>query len=251
MTKPRKWSLPNLIDEAKRYDTLSDFMKGSEGAYKAYLKMGRPEEVYSLFPLTKTYWTEETAKREASKYTSRWAFQKSSGGAYRFLWKRGLLEEIFPPRNTNKWCEDSVRIAAKGCKTRMEFKNKAPGAHKWAYNNGLLGDLFGHTDNTPLSDNNVVYLWKVEGYCNLFKVGVTSDRLGTHRIRFVCRKSGLKYESLYMFKTDRALNIEKEILSRFRQYDFNFSFSGSTEFVVIPPDDFTKLIKSLEGEIDG
>lgn len=232
--KPRKWTLEKLVEEASKYETLKDFRLNSEGAYKAYVKQGKPQEVSSVFKHFRGYWTEETAKLEAQKYKSRWEFQKNSGGAYRFLWKADLLSDVFGPYEIRSWCEDTVREAALGVPDRTTFKREFAGAHKFAYENNLLDELFGETYNTPCCDNNVVYIWRPKGYKKVYKIGITSDRLKDSRVKYVSKKSGLEVEEVIYLKVSNARELEARILSENKPYGFFPSFSGSTEFRVIP-----------------
>ena len=234
MITPRKWTLDNLITEASKYDTLKDFRKNSEGAYKAYLTQGKPKEVSQHFDDGRIAWTEVTALREAEKYESRWDFQRGSSGAYRFLWKLDLLDKVFPPLVVKSWDKSSVREAAKGVVDRTSFKRDFPGAHKFAYNNNMLDELFGDTFNTPKCDNDVVYFWRPSGYKNVYKVGITSKRLGNSRINYVANKSGLDVAEFFFVVTDDAKQLETKVLSENSEYGFFPKFSGSTEFRIIP-----------------
>lgn len=231
---PRKWTLDNLVREASKYKTLKDFRLNSESAYKSYISQGKPTEVSSIFEPFREYWTESAAKEEALKYGSRWHFQKNSGGAYRFLWKAGLLDEVFGPHEINTWCETSVREAAKDVPDRTTFKRDFAGAHKYAYERGLLNELFGDNHNTPSCDNNVVYIWRPKGFKKVYKVGVTSERLKDSRIKYVSRKSGLEVDEVIYLKTEDARSLEATILADNEPYSFFPSFSGSTEFRIIP-----------------
>ena len=233
MIIPRKWTLDNLINEANKYSTLKDFRTGSESAYKAYLTQGKPQEVSSLFCGVRTFWTEESATQEAKRYNSRWDFQQKSGGAYRFLWKLDLLDKVFIPAVKHSWCKNSVTIAAKDSVDRTSFKKAFPGAHKFAYNNRMLSELFGDTFNTPKCDNDIVYFWRPEGYKNVYKVGITSKRLGDERINYVANKSGLNIEELFFVVTEDAKLLESKVLEENEAYGFFPKFSGSTEFRVI------------------
>jgi hypothetical protein len=245
MLKPRKWTLDKIVEEASKYDSLKDFRIGSESAYKAYINQGKPLEVLSIFPDTRTYWTTDSAKEEALKYNSRWDFQCGSAGAYRFLWKLGELDSIFEEYSTNSWDKTSIELYAKLCSSRTEFKYNFPGAHKAAYQRGMLEGLFGETYNTPKCDYDVVYIWKPVGFTDVYKIGITSKRLGDRRIKYVCLKSGLDCDWCKFVYTPDAKEIETHLLNSFDHYVFQDSFSGSTEFRYIP--DIEEVIKSIEG----
>lgn len=231
---PRKWTLEKLIKEASKYKTLKDFRTYSESAYKSYVSQGKPAEVSSVFEPFREYWTEASAKQEALKYKSRWDFQQKSAGAYRFLWKANLLDEVFDPHEVNAWCEASVRKVAEGTPDRSTFKRDFAGAYKFAYYRGMLSELFGDNYNTPYCDNDVVYIWRPKGFKKVYKVGITSERLKDRRIKYVSRKSGLEVDEAIYLKTEDARSLEATILADNEPYGFFPSFSGSTEFRIIP-----------------
>lgn len=231
---PRKWTLERLVQEASKYKTLKDFRLSSESAYKSYVSQGKPVEVLSIFEPFREFWTEATAKQEALKYRRRWDFQQNSAGAYRFLWKADLLDEVFAPYEVNTWCEASVREAAKGVPNRSTFKRDFAGAYKFAYYRKMLSELFGDSYNTPSCDNDVVYIWRPKGFKKVYKVGVTSERLKDRRIKYVSRKSGLEVDEVIYLTAKDARALEATILSNNKPYGFFPSFSGSTEFRIIP-----------------
>ena len=176
-------------------------------------------------------WDDTSAIGEAKSYPDRWSFQKNSGGAYRYLWKRDLLGEAFPPLlQVNEWSYEVAKEKASECKHRTDFKIKCPGGHKWAYKRGLLSEFFGETYNTPECDNDVVYIWSVKGLPEVYKIGKTSDRLGVRRIKYTSRKGSIEAEKVWLFRTDQAKSVEKELLSIGKPYEFDHKFSGSTEF---------------------
>lgn len=184
-------------------------------------------------------WDIASAVEEARKYEDRWSFQKNSGGAYRFLWKKKLLGEAFAPLpEVNEWSYEVAKEKAAECKHRTDFKIKYPGGHKWAYNNGLLSEFFGDTYNTPECDNDVVYLWSVKGKPNVYKVGKTSRRLGLRRISYSCRKGNIEAEQVWLFNTTDAKGLERSLLTVGQSYDFDYKFSGSTEFRYMTDDEF-------------
>lgn len=96
--------------------------------------------------------------------------------------------------------------------------------------NGILSELFDNDRNTPECDNDVVYIWSVLGESNLYKIGKTSKRLGIRRISYACKKGNLVASKIWLFHTDDAKSLEKELLSFGQPHEFDYKFSGSTEF---------------------
>lgn len=235
--------METLQTEALKYSQLSDFRINSEGAYKAYVRLGKPESVVQHMKPFRGYWTVDSATEEASKYQDRWAFQQGSGGAYRFLWKMGLLDSIFgAPRAVQTWDRDSAKAAAGICRNRSEFKIKFPGAYKLSYNSNLLEEFFGKTLDTPFCDNDILYIWEARELGGVYKVGVTSSRLNLRRIKYVERKSNLTVDKIWLRKTSDARFLESKIKSRFDQFVFNNKFSGSTEFIKLERSELEELI---------
>lgn len=242
--------------ESSKYKTLSEFRKGCESAYKAFLDLGQPSGICDHLEKTRTVWDEASAIQEASKYSDRWSFQKNSAGAYRYLWKRDLLEQVFPALpDVTEWSYDLVKEKASECKHRTDFKMKYAGGHKWAYERGLLSELFGETYNTPECDNNVVYIWSVKNLPNVYKVGKTSDRLGIRRIKYTSRKGSIEAENIWLFHTSDAKSLEKDLLFIGQPYEFGYKFSGSTEFRQMTDTEFKQCLdicrQTSEGEING
>lgn len=238
-----RWTVETLQTEALKYSQLSDFRINSEGAYKAYVRLGKPESIVQHMKPFRGYWTVDSATEEASKYQDRWTFQQGSGGAYRFLWKMGLLDSIFgTPHDVQTWNRESARSAAGICRNRSEFKIEFPGAYKFSYKNDLLEEFFGETLDTPICDNDILYIWGIKELNGVYKVGITSSRLNLRGIRHVERKSNLTVDKIWLHKTSDARFLESKIKSRFPQFTFNNKFSGSTEFIKLGKSELEKLI---------
>lgn len=185
-------------------------------------------------------------RQEASKYTERYEFQKHSGGAYRYAFRNKMMDELFPHsyKEPVTWCHNSVREEAKKYQHRTDFKINASGAHKYAYKHGLLGELFGETYNTPLCDNDAVYIWKVKDL-PVYKIGITSRRLKDRRVKYVCRKGNLEYETLHLVTVENAALVERAMLSYGRPFEFDEPFSGSTEFRNLTEKEYKECLKIL------
>lgn len=233
---------------AKKAKTLKNFRQDYPNAYKAYLTRGKPEEATKELKTDRVKWTKETALSVAKTFSDRWSFQKGNGGAYRFLWKAGLLDEVFPAITTTKWDKENVAEVAKSCQHRHDLRVKHPGAYKFAYKNNLLKGLFGETKNIPNCDDNVLYIWAVKGVPNLYKIGVTSRRLRASRIKYSCRKGGLKASQIWVFYINNAKETEKTLLSLGTPYKFDSPFSGHTEFRVLTQEELQLCLDMAKKE---
>ena len=91
------WTRERCLEEMLKYETVSDFIRGSSGAYNAARKKGWLEdrEWKSGFARTAELnrkWTEETCRDEAKKYKSRSEFAKYGRGAYMAANDNGWLD---------------------------------------------------------------------------------------------------------------------------------------------------------------
>lgn len=95
-----KWLYDNTKEEASKYNQVTDFQRGSKGAYEAAKRNGWLDD---FFPETKhprrhnhSYWTYERCKKEASKYKRRQLFQLGNNGAYKAAWRNKWLDDFYP-----------------------------------------------------------------------------------------------------------------------------------------------------------
>jgi hypothetical protein len=77
--------------EAKKYNTLKEFRKGSQSSYIKSLKMGWLNDFSWLIKIPKIKWDEESSYQEALKYTTKKDFREKSIGAYKASKRNGWL----------------------------------------------------------------------------------------------------------------------------------------------------------------
>lgn len=229
----RKWSLEELKNEALKYTRRSDFQRHSAGAYSAAIKK-YPElldEIYGEY----FKWKEVDLKYAISKYKSKGELQKASGNLYSITLRRfpHLLDECFVPKRY-KWTEDSIIDAIELCKSRSQFLQQFPGAYR------AIERSFQHLRNLlppPIidgTDNDAVYIWRAVGQYYkgnaVYKIGITSSKLGISRIKGVSKVSGFEYDVVCCEAvTCSAMKLEKKLhlLGEDPQYS---GFNGSSEF---------------------
>lgn len=244
-----KWNFETLSDEISKYETLKEFRMGHNSAYGYARKHPRSEELFANLKKDRKWWCHDSVAVEAMKYSERYEFQKGSNSAYNYALKHDLLDTLFPHsvKETVSWDYESVREEAAKYKHRTDFKLNASGAHKHAYENGFLSELFGETFNTPECDNDCLYIWKVKGL-PVYKIGITSNRLGDRRIKYVCRKGGLECEWHSVFRTENARQIESKLLGVGRPFEFEEKFSGSTEFRNMSNEELETCLMIIESD---
>jgi hypothetical protein len=143
------------------------------------------------------------------------------------------------------WDLKSVAEEALKFNYREEFRVGAAGAAQWAVRNGVWDTVCAHMDLASKSDYDCVYIWKPEGFGDLYKVGVTSKRLRTKRIEYVAGNNGMNVELLYMKHSPDALTKEKEMLSLGRAAKLSRDFDGFSEFRHFSDAEFIECLRIM------
>lgn len=166
----KKWNYNTCYDEAKKYNSRSEFAAKSSASYKVACKNGWLSD-YSWFEdkhKPNGYWTKERCYEEATKYKSKVEFQQKCGSAYVTAKKNGWIDDYTwferPVVYNKKWTYETCLEEAKKYKTKTEFKNNNSGAYNVAYRNGWLDDY------TWLEDGNKIAVekrrkWNKETCC--------------------------------------------------------------------------------------
>lgn len=229
----KKWDRETLSVEARRYDRRVDFMRSRPGAYAAAIKR-HPDLLDEIFGEYFT-WKEEDVRRELSKYTSKGELQQKDGSMYSITLRRfpHLLKEYFDPVRFT-WNEESIRDAINLVSSRTEFHQLFPGASMAASKRfpHLLNEL--PQALIEGTDNDTVYIWRVLGMeldgIPIYKIGITSSRLGNKRISQVAKNKGLDYEIICCEKVSiSAMKIESKLLLLGEPVELG-NFNGGTEF---------------------
>lgn len=151
------WTPESCAKEALKYNTRSDFMKGSGSAYQYAAKHGIMDEICSHMVEKIHKWTKEECHAIAFQYKTKIEFRKANGAAYHYAEKKGFLNEICSHMTTIrcKWDKDNVLAIARTCTSRKEFSKNYHGAYKYALLNNLndeLDKIFGEPSNRPIDE---------------------------------------------------------------------------------------------------
>lgn len=96
-----------------------------------------------------------------------------------------------------------------------------------------------------------IYIWQIispkTGTSPLYKVGVTSERLGTTRIRDCAKSAGFCYNIIAIQKVDDARSVEKRILSLGEHVNVG-SFGGYTEVVSLSANQLSAALEIIKSE---
>ena len=230
-SKLADWSTDEaVLKEGRKYSSRYEFSKGSSRAYQTANKRGLLDQLY---PSKHSDWsTDEAVLEEGRKYSSRCEFQKGSYYAYLTARKRGLLDKLYPSKRSD-WSDDEA-VLKEGRKyfSRNEFRKESSGAYEAARRRDLL-DLISFPENNAASDNNAIYIWAALGQTynreQVYKIGVTSARLGTQRVEQCASACGVEFEILVCTEVNcKATDLEKQLLVLGDNPGFT-GFNGATE----------------------
>jgi len=218
-----------ILKEGRKYSSRGEFYKGSSSAYQAANKRGLLDQLYP--PLVTDWSSDESVLKEGRNYKSRSEFSKNNISAYQAANKRNLLDQLYSSLLTD-WSEEALLAEGVKYKSRYEFKKGNGRAYEAARRRDLL-DLIDFPENNARSDNNAIYIWAALGQTynreQVYKIGVTSARLGTQRIESVATSYDVEFEILVCTEVNcKATDLEKQLLVLGDNPGFT-GFDGSTE----------------------
>jgi hypothetical protein len=161
------WTYEKVQEEAKKYNTRSEFKKGCESAYYKALNNDWIDDITKHMVKReikpKGYWTYEKVEEEAKKYNKKVEFCKDSNSAYLVAFKNGWLDDITKHmirRKKNQhgyWTYDKLQEEAKKYDTYTEFQRVKRYAVEIAKKNGWLLDITKHMTNSKVEWDRIIY----------------------------------------------------------------------------------------------
>lgn len=140
------WNRERIIEEAKKYESISEFIEKSSGAYDAARDLEMIAQIKEFLPPRITYWTNEMLAKEARKYNSKSDFMRHSRKAYNVAHRRGILDDIcshMVALRTN-WTYDQLLAEAQKYDNRGDFYNGSHKAYSAAHKRGILNEICSH-----------------------------------------------------------------------------------------------------------
>jgi hypothetical protein len=236
MRKDTLWNKPLAFAEAKKHVTRRDFKKAASGCVKWLERNSLMNEACQH--MHKGFvWTFELVEVEAAKFDSRNEFHKGNSSAAQWAVKNNMMDKLFCHKLTS-WDFESVQLEALKYDHRDEFRQKSSGAAKWAIRNNVWDTVCSHMSLASRSDYDCVYIWKACGFSDLYKIGISSQRLGEKRIHQVAGKYGFDVEVVYLKNTSDALRLEAEMLKLGKPSDVLMKKDGFSEFRHLGVSDF-------------
>ena len=140
-----KWNRRTCEEEARKYNSASEFETKSSGAYAAALRHGWLKD-YVWFAILKNNWDKRTCFLEAQKYNTRGEFSKGCFGAYNKALKEGWIRDYFwlksrQSKPAGYWDNyDHCYEEAQKYRNIRAFQKGCSGAYSKAYKNGWIDD---------------------------------------------------------------------------------------------------------------
>lgn len=143
--KRRKYDRQTCFKEAQKYNTITEFEKGSKGACVAARANGWMKDYTWFTILWKEKWNKTTCYEEAKKYTKYEDFRINSGSAYATACKNGWIDDYdwLQRIRTRRgyWLDyDNCFHEAEKYNSMTEFMRKSSGAYASALRKGWTKD---------------------------------------------------------------------------------------------------------------
>ena len=141
------WNYETCFEEAKKYTCVTEFSRGSSGAYDKAMTNKWLKD-YTWFKRPENYnkkWNQETCFEEAKKYNNRSAFMEGSVGAYQVALKNGWLDDYSwmkrPEAKNRKWTLEICLEEAKKYGSMKAFRENNKSAYEVCVKNHWLDNF--------------------------------------------------------------------------------------------------------------
>ena len=241
--KNPKWNKDLLKGIAKQFSSRSEFADGNKPAYEASRLMGLLDD---WFGYKLNQWTENKIREESTRYNNRTDFAKASGSAYNAARRLGILSSLFESQ-LKSWNRDTITAVAKNCENKKQMKRKYASAYNAALRLNMIDELF--VNQISINTRDCVYLWSVKEELGLYKVGITSEKMGEYRIHQVAREANVTPQIVFLCNVgyEAAKKIENSMKKIGKPYKFSKKFYGYSEFRYMTPDEVCQCINLSKG----
>jgi len=254
INKPKGYWLikENVLNEAKKYKDRPEMKLKNNPAYVGLCKLDLCVEAFPADTKPNGYWTVERCFEAAKLYGDISEFSTGEHmRAYNMLCREGLITEASKHMSrkrvrNNHWTKKSCKKEALKYNTRNEFRKFASGAYSKASDESWLDEICAHM-GCGYKASDTVYIWKVAGFCDLYKIGLSNKRMCESRINIVAKSHGYKIENSWAFTVgvESAYMTEKECL-KFGRKAKVAKKDGYTEFRHLTCKQLNELLLKLE-----
>ena len=141
-----KWTKETVLEEAKKYNSLSQFKYNNNSAYSSARLNGWLKEITWFHrPIYTTKWSKDAVFEESKKYSKKYHFQKGCESAYQTARKNDWLKEMTWLKEDGhliKWTKDAVFEESKKYATRNSFRKGSSSAYHSALKNGWINEMY-------------------------------------------------------------------------------------------------------------
>jgi glutamate formiminotransferase len=208
--KPIYWTFDKVKQEAEKYNTRSEFSKGSPSAYNVAYKEKWLDDVtkhmYAPYkgPIRRSSsWAYDKVKQEAEKYNTKAEFFKGSPSAYGVAYRKKWLDDVTSHMEQLKipsdyWTFDKVKKEAEKYNTKSDFYRGSSGAHRVAKQNNWFDDVTKHMDVVGSIYDRLIYSFEFPD--KSVYVGLTYNEKERYRAHMTNIKS-----SVYRYMKETGL----------------------------------------------
>lgn len=194
-------------------------------------------------------WTESSVLDLMSKCASKKEFRQASVGAYEVAVELGLIDLLPSAKTTGAPRLIDIETVVEMCrryKSKSECQREFQYGYSVLWRAGKLNEVW--PENLPTyREKDCVYIWKVVGFVDVYKVGITSVSVGRHRITDVANRAGLKWEIVVLSQVGAsAAQVIESVLKRAgTKFVFEKRFNGYTEFRRISPSELAACVEII------
>jgi hypothetical protein len=241
-----KWTKEAVLADAAKYETKADWRRGSS-AYYAATNMGCLVEACAHMKTVRAPWTKEEVFADAKRFQTRSEWASGSTGAYIAARKNKWLDEACVHMTPRTWTDEEILEDARKYTSRADWRRGQNSSYSVAWVRGLLPQACRHMREWIGCEADVVYIWRVVGWefngSPVYKIGVTSNRLGQKRIKYLSGIIKAKAEVVMMAEVlnGDAQAVEAQML----MFGANPNYTGikaASEFRAMSDEELRALI---------
>ena len=144
-TSKVSWTKEEILEEAKKYSTRSEFASANRSAYKKAHREGWLAEACGFMvslSKPKGFWTKERIFETAKNYTSKTDFSKSESSAYRIALLHGWIGELNSLfEKKQQYTIEECRLEAQKYNSKEDFMKNSPLYYNCAKNYRILTEI--------------------------------------------------------------------------------------------------------------
>lgn len=262
-------TLEELKKRTKGYSSRSQLSRLDQSAYRSAKAQGLLDELLPSLGVPARLTDEEIGARAAA-YPNRTAFKRFDNSGFEIAKRRGLLEMLFPktikepkaprvkrvrpyqPRYTKRknreMTVEVVRELSKAYRSRSHMQDCDPSLYGSVKKFGLMLELF--PIRFQCADEDAFYMKMADEQFNglpVYKVGITSARLGMARIKAQNRRSRMKHQ--VVIPPTRMIGCARDVELFALSLGVNpkyLPFDGSTEYRAFTEDEVKQITDMVE-----